>query len=292
MWKTVASIAAFCSLSAAYSPLVIKNLNTHQPIGNPAGQTNYYRIQFDVTSSNGGDDSSTTCQTSWGDNSWLESEPYSMAVPTGKWIACGASDFRFQLFPYFSIGNFSLAIQQNFTDATTKKEMFATAKTHMSNSTSSLSCEINPQEVMYQQHAHGDCNMASNGSVSLEVEAEACTSRDATAIFEVTGSFDNGPEDIVLVGSIPELGNWSPTQAVSMSVTNPQSAGVPTFGARIPIAEGTRFEYKYIMREADGSGATWECCENRVSTVAANSACSEISLGSDWFRGGGDAVQD
>ncbi|CAD0092023.1 unnamed protein product [Aureobasidium vineae] len=194
-----------------------------------------------------------------------------MAVPTGKWIACGANDFRFQLFPYFSIGNFSLAVQQNFTDAT---------------------CDINPQEVMYQQHAHGDCNMASNGSVSLEVEAEACTSRDATTIFEVSGSFDNGPEDIVLVGSIPELGNWSPTQAVSMSVTNPQSAGVPTFGARISIAEGTSFEYKYIMREADGSGATWECCENRVYTVAANSACSEISVGSDWFRNGGDAVQE
>lgn len=118
MWKTVVLPAAFCSLAVAYSPLVIKNLNTHQPIGNPDGQTNYYRIQFDVMSSNGGANSSATCQTSWGDNSWLQTEPYSMAVPTGKWIACGANDdFRFQLFPYFSIGNFSLAIQQNFTDA-------------------------------------------------------------------------------------------------------------------------------------------------------------------------------
>jgi hypothetical protein len=118
MWKIVGSAAAFCSLAAAYSPLVIKNLNTHQPNGNPAGQTNYYRIQFDVSSSNGGAESSATCQTSWGDNSWLQTEAYSMAVPTGKWIACGANDFRFQLFPYFSIGNFSLGVQQNFTDST------------------------------------------------------------------------------------------------------------------------------------------------------------------------------
>lgn len=117
MWKTIGSVTAFCSLAVAYSPLVIQNLSTHQPNGNPAGQTNYYRIQFDVLSSNGGAESSTTCQTFWGDNSWLQSEAYSMAVPTGKWIGCGANDFRFQLFPYFSIGNFSLAVQQNFTDS-------------------------------------------------------------------------------------------------------------------------------------------------------------------------------
>jgi hypothetical protein len=161
----------------------------------------------------------------------------------------------------------------------------------MSNSTSSLSCSINGQEVMYQQHAHGDCNMASNGSVSVQVEAEACTSRDATTIFEVSGSFEESGEEIVLVGSIPELGNWTPSKAVSMSVTNPQSAGAPTFGARLEIAESTSFEYKYIMRQAD-LDETWECCENRVYTVPANSACSEISIGSDWFRGGGDAVQN
>lgn len=144
---------------------------------------------------------------------------------------------------------------------------------------------------MYQQHAHGDCNMASNGSVSLQVEAGACNSRDATTIFEVSGSFDKSGEEIVLVGSIPELGNWSPTEAVAMSVTNPQSAGAPTFGARLEIAEGTSFEYKYIMQQGDGSDKTWECCENRVYTVPANSACSEIKIGSEWFRSGGSPVQ-
>lgn len=144
---------------------------------------------------------------------------------------------------------------------------------------------------MYEQHAHGDCDMASNGNVSLQVEAEACNSRDVTTIFEVSGSFDNSGETIVLVGNLAELGNWSPTDAVSMSVTNPQSAGAPTFGARLEIAEGTSFEYKYIMQQADGSGKTWECCENRVYTVPANSACSEEFIGSDWFRSGGSPVQ-
>jgi hypothetical protein len=143
---------------------------------------------------------------------------------------------------------------------------------------------------MYQQHAHGDCNMASNGSMSVQVETEACTSSDAMTIFEVSGSYEEAGEEIVLVGSIPELGNWTPSKAVSMSVTNPKSAGAPTFIARLEIAQGTRFEYKYIMRQAN-SDETWECCENRVYTVPANSACSEISIGSDWFRGGGDAVQ-
>jgi hypothetical protein len=112
-----AAAAALCSLATAYSPFLVKSLSTHQPIGNNEGQVNYYRIQFNVSTCNGGVESSTTCASFWGDNSWTEPEAYSMAVPTGKWIACDSSDFRFQLFPQFSIGNFSLAVQQNFTDA-------------------------------------------------------------------------------------------------------------------------------------------------------------------------------
>ena len=100
---------------AAYSPFLVKPLSTHQPNGNPDGQVNYYNIAFTVSSLNGGN-STGECSTFWGDNGYTEQEAYSVNVPTGSWIECGASEFSFQLFPYFSIGNFTLAIQQNYTD--------------------------------------------------------------------------------------------------------------------------------------------------------------------------------
>ncbi|THY48899.1 starch-binding domain-like protein [Aureobasidium pullulans] len=291
MLKTFASAAALCTVATAYSPFLVNSLSTHQPIGNNEGQTNYYRIAFDVTSSNGGANSSATCQTFWGDNSWTEPEAYSVAVPTGKWIDCDSSDFRFKLFPYFSIGNFSLAIQQNFTDTAIKQEITANGTTHISNSTSWFNCKINPIEVMYLQHAQGDCNMASNASAySIPVEsAEACTSGKATTMFEVSGSFENAGESILLIGSIPELGGWDTSKAIALSNLDAESAGAPSFGGRFDIAEGTTFEYKYIMQEADGS-RSWECCENREFTVPADSACSEQSVDVGWFRGGGTAV--
>lgn len=116
MIRILALAASLWSFASAYSPFLVKPLTTHQPIGNNEGQVNFYNIQFGVSSSNGGANTSTTCQTSWGDNSWANTEAYSLNVPTGKWIACDSSDFKFQLYPYFSVGNFSLAVQQNFTD--------------------------------------------------------------------------------------------------------------------------------------------------------------------------------
>lgn len=105
------------TLVSAYSPFMVKPLTTHQPVGNNEGQTNYYQIAFNVSSSNGiaGAVSSSSCSASWGDNSYLQSQAYSLDVPTGYWIGCDNSEFSFQLFEYFSIGNFTLAIQQNFT---------------------------------------------------------------------------------------------------------------------------------------------------------------------------------
>lgn len=119
------AIAASATLAAAvaaaetlYSPLLINPLTTHQPIGNNEGNTNYYSIRFGVTSANGNGNSSSSgeCAASWGDNPWTSSAAYSEHVPAGERIACGSSGFSFQLAPYFSIGNFSLAVQQNIAE--------------------------------------------------------------------------------------------------------------------------------------------------------------------------------
>lgn len=109
-----ASLLAYATASS----FRLDPVTTHQPNGNPDGQVNYYHITFNVTSPM--DDSVACCTATWGDNSWQESEAYSMNVPTGDWISCAAveksAQVAFQLYPYFSIGNFSLSIEQNYTD--------------------------------------------------------------------------------------------------------------------------------------------------------------------------------
>lgn len=115
----VVLIVACTTRASAYSPFAIPTLTTHQPIG--SGSTNFYFIEFDITSDNSGKQASAYCQKSWGDNGWTRPEPYSVNVPTGEWFRCdserysydGASAFSFQLFPYFSIGNFSLSVKED-----------------------------------------------------------------------------------------------------------------------------------------------------------------------------------
>jgi len=114
---SLAFLAGAAVASSSYTPFIIAPLTTHQPNGAADGDTDYYNIQFTVNSTNAGSDSSGTCSDFWGDNGSQNQEAYSVGVPTGEWIACsGSGEFAFQLYPYFSIGNFTLGIQQNFTD--------------------------------------------------------------------------------------------------------------------------------------------------------------------------------
>jgi len=101
---------ATAALAADYAPFEIPYMTTHQPNGNPAGQVNYYHIDFNVTSKNGDSPSTGFCFASWGDNGL---QPYcapgcsaeSKNVPAGEWIQCTTeylgnvnSEFAFWLF--------------------------------------------------------------------------------------------------------------------------------------------------------------------------------------------------
>lgn len=115
---------ASATSTLAYSSFSITSMTTHQPIG--SGSTNFYFINFSINSTNSGSPSTAYCQTSWGDNGWTRLEPYSINVPTGTWTNCdsaqgaydGASAFQFQLYPYFSIGNFSVGVKQDLDRGT------------------------------------------------------------------------------------------------------------------------------------------------------------------------------
>lgn len=179
------ALLACLPTTLGYKPFSIPTLTTHQPNGNPDGQVNYYRIAFTVTSnSTNGTTSSGYCNKFWGDNSWLQLEAYSVNVPTDEWFTCDssadnlgdqASDFQFQLFPYFSIGNFSVAVKEALGDgsryvdidvwgggATCCADILLCSLQgfkHVTNQTDSYTCQINPIQVPYEQHAQGDCSI-------------------------------------------------------------------------------------------------------------------------------------
>ncbi|EJF63956.1 glycoside hydrolase [Dichomitus squalens LYAD-421 SS1] len=58
-------------------------------------------------------------------------------------------------------------------------------------------------------------------------------------------------ENIFVVGSISQLGNWDPASAIALS-----SASYPVWTASVSIPAGTSFEFKFIRKETDGSTLT------------------------------------
>lgn len=130
MHFTTFCLLAYVAAVSAASSFLLDPLSTHQPNGNPDGEVDYYNIQFNVTSSL--DQSVASCEATWSDNSWEQTEAYSVNVPTGEWISCTAveneAQLAFQLYPYFSIGNFSISLQQNYTDDRYVAPSMATAK--------------------------------------------------------------------------------------------------------------------------------------------------------------------
>lgn len=116
---------ATVALAQDYAPFEIPYMSTHQPNGNPAGQVDYYNIDFNITSKNGDSPQTGFCFASWGDNGvncGNSCSAESENVPAGEWIQCTTSrlgdvysEFAFWLFPGFSIGNFPIQLKQNFT---------------------------------------------------------------------------------------------------------------------------------------------------------------------------------
>jgi hypothetical protein len=283
-----------------YSPFQIPWMTTHQPNGNPAGQVNYYHIEFNITSANGNPAEEAYCWQFWGDNNNNCGDScvaYSTNVPTGEWITCArnksdlsgqTSGFAFQLYPFFGIGNFALALKQNFTQAYGPNIIAQAHLTVTNSSSSEYVCNINPQEVFLQQHAQGDCQTPASSGFTIPVAevVPACSFvPSVTLTFPVTERTSAG-EKVYVVGSIPELGNWDPARAVPLNTDSYDDIGTLWAGGEVRVAAGTSFEYKYIQKNADGS-LLWECGENRVATVSAYT-CGEQTVGNDpdYFRCG------
>ncbi|GAA1951248.1 carbohydrate-binding module family 20 domain-containing protein [Kitasatospora viridis] len=71
-------------------------------------------------------------------------------------------------------------------------------------------------------------------------------------------------QNVYLVGSVPALGGWNTSQAVPLS-----SAGYPAWSGTVTLPAGTYVEYKYFVKNADGS-ITWEPGNNHSFTTGAS----------------------
>ncbi|ESK93505.1 alpha-amylase [Moniliophthora roreri MCA 2997] len=80
-------------------------------------------------------------------------------------------------------------------------------------------------------------------------------------------------ENIFLVGSVTQLGNWAPASAIALS-----SANYPQWSVTVNLPANTAIEYKFIRKETDGS-VVWESDPNRQVTTAASGS---QTLNSSW----------
>jgi len=72
-------------------------------------------------------------------------------------------------------------------------------------------------------------------------------------------------ETVYIVGSIPQLGNWSPSQAVQLSASQ-YTADRHVWEGTVSLPAGLSFQYKYLKTETGGA-VVWEADPNRNYVV-------------------------
>lgn len=123
----------------------------------------------------------------------------------------------------------------------------------------------------------GDNHKATTGSGSSAVLADQLngTSPAATTV-AVTFSENRTTtwgSDVYVVGSIDALGGWDPARALKL---DPGSYPVWTRTVTLPVS--TSFQYKYIVKDANGA-VTWESGANRSCTTGSSGS---VTLNDTW----------
>lgn len=177
----------------------------------------------------------------------------------------------------------------SFPNGTTSNFIASAQPYTISNDTSTYICQINGEEVPYEQHAQGDCSTPANSTgftIPVTTVTPACTHATTVklnwAVTEPTSPSDN----VFVVGNITALGNWDPYNAVALSAEGYTGQNPVWHGGDVEIKAGTPFEYKFIQWSHDGT-LLWECGENWQWTVS-EFTCGEETVGDDptWFRCG------
>ncbi|KAL4947229.1 Six-hairpin glycosidase-like protein [Aspergillus filifer] len=108
----------------------------------------------------------------------------------------------------------------------------------------------------------------------------ACTTPSTVAVtFDVIATTTYG-ENVYIVGSITQLGNWDTGSAVALSASK-YTSSENLWYVDISLPAGTTFEYKYIRKETDGS-VVWESDPNRSYTVPSGCGVSTATESDSW----------
>lgn len=87
-------------------------------------------------------------------------------------------------------------------------------------------------------------------------------------------------EDIFVVGSLTELANWSPDNAIPLSASRYTSTD-PLWYAEVDLPADRSFEYKYIKKPSNGQ-VVWESDPNRQYTTP--QGCDSSATVNDYWR--------
>jgi glucoamylase len=108
----------------------------------------------------------------------------------------------------------------------------------------------------------------------------ACTKPTSVAVtFDEIATTTYG-ENVYIVGSISQLGNWDTSSALPLSASKYTSSNHLWY-ATINLPAGTTFQYKYIRKESDGS-IVWESDPNRSYTVPSGCGVSTATENDTW----------
>ncbi|KAG8991010.1 hypothetical protein FRB94_012932 [Tulasnella sp. JGI-2019a] len=122
--------------------------------------------------------------------------------------------------------------------------------------------------------------VASGGALAVTVPAYSALAIYTGAIgnpsnvlvtFEATASTVSG-ENIYVVGSIPQLGAWSPQSGIALG-----ASAYPLWTASVSLPPNTAFTYKYVRKEANGT-FVWESDPNRSFTTGVSGLVSTADL--------------
>ncbi|KAH9058949.1 glycoside hydrolase [Lactarius deliciosus] len=96
---------------------------------------------------------------------------------------------------------------------------------------------------------------------------------NATTIYgDVSNSSSRRPHlTFFVLGSVPQLGNWDPSNAIPLDPTN-----YPVWAATAYLPPNTAFQYKFIRKESNGN-VVWESDPNRQDTTPASGTQSVVT---------------
>lgn len=131
-----------------------------------------------------------------------------------------------------------------------------------------------------------DTSFTSCSSTTITVASGSFTvtvpAYDAIAIFIVGGSasdlvavtFSESAtttlgQTVVLTGSIPELGDWVPSEGIFLTDTTNDGTSEGTWVVTVQLPSSTTLSYKFAILEADGTVSSWEADPNRALTTPA-----------------------